>query len=481
MKSKIKACIRGIEKNKPSEETLKEYFGESMRLHQNYAEIKLMLEYYLFYEMISEGINPYIGSVQDMVDHLNEIMEKYFEQGSNTKEKEEFAAELLEMRKEVIARMRVLTAYVDKTLVYEHVMNRVQYRFDDMEKLPSDEAFTKDLMGFIVSGRDSAVVNENIHTVLGQLPMRMSRVRYFELVKNSILMYKGSDRSFLDSYLYMFRTSAMLYQDENEETYFTELKPVIEEFEKLDYENISAEVFHIYAEKLENLTTKLNDISDLYMQLGQLINEMYILCETEACLPGEDLEDGLGKNMIRGILSLFLSKESPVWEDAGLAGASEEERLAYIGESFVKIEGKQETVYDSLSVAETALDNLLEGKLDLLKEYGMEKEFLLLKRLFLLISGSIFADLEKQETGVIVTEQMAEEAADGLIAEWKDYFQGKNRMVRRAVMANTLEKMPVFFKNTQEIADYVLDCFRQCRDEAEKCASKQILLDIMVQ
>ncbi|MBR1743480.1 MAG: hypothetical protein IJ733_16730, partial [Lachnospiraceae bacterium] len=108
------------------------------------AEIKMMLEYYMFYEMISEGINPYIDSVDDIVDALNEKIECYFEQNSNSEEREKMAAELLSMREEVIARMRVLTAYVDKIVVYEHILNRVQYRFEDKEMLPSDEAFAKD-------------------------------------------------------------------------------------------------------------------------------------------------------------------------------------------------------------------------------------------------------------------------------------------------------------------------------------------------
>ena len=126
MSSRMKKYIRDIGKGTPGAEMLKEYLQESMRLHHDYAEIKMMLEYYMFYEMISEGINPYIDSVDDIVDALNEKIECYFEQNSNSEEREKMAAELLSMREEVIARMRVLTAYVDKIVVYEHILNRVQ-------------------------------------------------------------------------------------------------------------------------------------------------------------------------------------------------------------------------------------------------------------------------------------------------------------------------------------------------------------------
>ena len=99
--------------------------------------------------------------------------------------------------------------------------------------------------------------------------------------------------------------------------------------------------------------------------------------------------------------------------------------------------------------------------------------------MFLLTSNSVFAELEEKALEEKVTEQMAEEATATLIEECKAFFEGKSRMLRRAVMANTLEKMPVFFSSAQEVADYVTTSLSQCSDEAEKYAAKQLLLEIM--
>ena len=46
-------------------------------------------------------------------------------------------------------------------------------------------------------------------------------------------------------------------------------------------------------------------------------------------------------------------------------------------------------------------------------------------------------------------------------------------------MANTLEKMPVFFTSAQEVADYVTDSLSSCDDEAEKYAAKQLLMEMI--
>ncbi|RKI42916.1 hypothetical protein D7V86_07160 [bacterium D16-51] len=479
MSSKIRNCVRDLENSKNPKELLPEYVKQYMQLNSKYARVKMMMEYYLFYETVSEGINPYIASVKDTAEQLYRIVDAFFENELSKEETEAYAEELLKLRQGVVERMQVVTAYVDQFVVYEYILNRVQYRFEDLELLPEDSVFAQELVKFIFSTQDTATVNDNIRFALGQLPMRMTRSRYFELVKDSISVYKGSDKNSLDGFLYMFRTNAMLYRDENMERYFTEFVPVLEELSGLDYENISQELYEIYAEKIRINASKLNDISDLYMQLGQLINEMYAVCATAAFGEEGDKLDVPGL-VIRGINSLFLQKDSDVWAGHGVEKtSSEEEKLYWLGEKLVWAEGKQEKLYDGMNMAGAALEGISESQKEMIAELGLTGEFEVLKNLFLLTSSSVFADLKEQSSGEKVTEKMAEEAAAALIAECKALFQGKSRMLRRAVMANTLEKMPVFFTSAQEVADYVMNSLSLCDDEAEKYASKQLLLEVI--
>ena len=98
----------------------------------------------------------------------------------------EAADKLLKLRKNVMDKMQVLTAYVDCFVVYEYILNRIQYRFEDMELLPDDTAFVQDVVNFIFGSKDNVAINDNIHCVIGQLPMRMSRTRYFDIIKESV-------------------------------------------------------------------------------------------------------------------------------------------------------------------------------------------------------------------------------------------------------------------------------------------------------
>lgn len=478
MSNKIRECVRQIEKEKDVEKLLPEYVKQYMILHDGYARIKMMMEYYMFYETVSEGINPYLDTVKDIAEPLHRKIDEFYSQNQDMEQKKQMAEEILSLREEVVDRMQVLTAYVDCFVVYEYILNRVQYRFEDMELLPSDSVFAKDLVNYIFSSQDNATISDNIRFAVGQLPMRMTRSHYFDLIRDSISLYKGGDVSSLESFLYMFRTNAMLYKDKNQQKYFTEFKDVLDELADLDYENITKEVYEIYAEKIRVNASKLNDVADLYMQMGSLLNELYAMCsaaeyvESEDAIPESDL-------VIRGINALFLGKESEIWEQIGVKETdSEEDKLYALGEKFVAIEGKQERIYDSLNTAGAALDSIMEGQEDDVRKAGLQKEFATLKKLFLLTSSSVFADLAEEKTQEKVTEEMAEQAAATLILECKELFSGKSRMLRRAVMANTLEKMPVFFQSAEEVANYVTSALSGCDDEAEKYASKQLLLEV---
>lgn len=479
MSSKIRNCVKEIGKGNNVEALLPEYVEQYMQLNSSYSRIKMMMEYYMFYETISEGINPYIDSAKEIADALHELVEEFFEKKPSKEQMDEMAQKLLTLREEVVDRMQVLTAYVDCFVVYEYILNRVQYRFEDQEMIPEDSLFARDLVNFIFASQDNVTISDNIRFALGQLPMRMTRSRYFDLIRDSISVYKGSDKSSLDSFLYMFRTNAMLYKDDNMAKYFTEFVPVIKELTELDYANIDQKTYEIYEEKIRVNASKLNDVSDLYMQLGQLLNNMYGICAAEKYA---EIREGIDEAelVIRGVNALFLEKDSEIWKySEETAVETEEDKLYWLGEQFASMEGKQENLYESMNMAGAALEEIMESQKDAIASAGLSGEFSILKKLFLLSSNSVFAELEEKALEEKVTESMADEAASQLIAECKELFAGKSRMLRRAVMANTLEKMPVFFASAQEVADYVMNSLSQCDDMAEKYAAKQLLLEIM--
>lgn len=479
MSTEIRECVKGIVRGRNLDELLPEYVSRSMEIHDSHARLELMMEYYLFYEMVSEGINPYLDTADETVGKLHRIIHTLFHSSQGQQgEYEKQEQELLVLRREVIEKMQVLTAYVDCFVVYEYILNRVQYRFEKQEETDEDSAFVQDVLNFIFSTKDNMAVNDNIRTVLGQLPMRMARSRYFDIVRGSIMAYKDSDRSSLEGHLYMFQTNAMLYHTDAMEKYFTEFVPVLKELSELDYEKMNQETYQIYEEKIRVNASRLNDISDLYMLLGKLINSVYSLVlaapyqEETGRIPAAD-------TVICGINDLFLQQESDIWKHDGDVLKTEEEKLLWLGNYLPEIEGKQERIYEAMEVVDAVLEETEKTHASMLQSLDLEDAFDRLGKLMKLSSGSTFVELEQGGEEEMLTQSEVEQAADELIARLKEMFRGQSRMVRRAIMANTLEKLPVFFNTPQEVADYISQSVSLCDDSAEKYASKQLIRELM--
>lgn len=482
MSSKIRDCVNSLNRKQDVKALLPEYVKQSMQLHDSYARIKMMMEYYIFYEVVSEGLNPYIETAQETIDSLNQIIgQVYSQERTSLPGIEEqiglWKETLLSLRQEVMDRMQVLTGYVDCFVVYEYILNRIQYRFEKQESLPSDTEFAQEVMNFIFGSQDNVTINDNLHLVIGQLPMRMTRRHYFDLIRDCISVYQGSDISALEGFLYMFRTSAMLYHDPGQEKYFTEFAEVLEELAQVDFENMDRSLYDIYAEKICVNASKLNDLSDLYMQIGQLINEMYTIVVAAPYLgDAEPMEQA--DEMVIGIQALFAGIDSEVWKKAGEPLETEEDRLMWLSGQLTYAEGKQEKLYDSINVAEAALEEIVKSQQKAIIESGLQEAFIGLHQLSMLNSSSVFASLE-EETEIPVTAEIVEAETEKLIGELEELFKGQNRMLRRAIMAGTIEKLPAFFSSAQEVADYIMNTLNQCNDEAEKYASKQLILDLI--
>ena len=459
MSNKLRECVKKLHSNKEVGDLLPEYLKQSMILHDGYTRIKLMMEYYMFYEVVTEDINPYIAMAKEMITSLNETVGQAMSDTLDDTQRKQLVDHILAMRTEVIDRMQVLTGYVDCFVVYEYILNRIQYRFDEKEVLPEDTAFAQEVMNFIFGSNDNVTINDNLRVVLGQLPMRMTRSHYFDLIKNCISVYKGSEIESLEGFLYMFRTSAMLYKHPAQEQYFTEFAGVLQELMEADYEHMDRTLYELYAEKVRVSASKLNDLSDLYMQIGQIINGVYTLVVTEPyCVDEEKMT--VVDDVIRGINALFLEKEIDLWQREDLL--TEEDRLNWLAEKLPAVEGQQEKLYQSVNVAEAALDELLEGRAEEIEAAGLSDAFIKLHHLSQLNSSSVFAPLESQESAGIVTAEIAEQETEKLLSELKELFQGRSRMFRRAIMAATVEKLPTFFKSAQEIADYMMNALNQC-------------------
>ena len=81
MSNSIRQCVKALDKNKDVRQMLPDYVDKCMHMNYEDAKLKLMMHYYVYYEMVTEGINPYIESARDTTDAVNEIIADIYERG----------------------------------------------------------------------------------------------------------------------------------------------------------------------------------------------------------------------------------------------------------------------------------------------------------------------------------------------------------------------------------------------------------------
>ena len=471
MNKDILQITKDIRNGKNLEEKIPQLFNHLVNHYHTYAEVGLAMHYFAFYEAFCDDENMWSTESLTMTEQMNEIIRDHILQGHSGIEREKVIRVVDTIRKDIMKRMDVLTAYTDIFQTYEYVLNRLEYRFNKKVTSVDEEEFAKEILRFIFDTQDNVVINEKIKDIIGQLPVRITKQKYYELVKGSINAYLGADTTSLDSYLYMIRTSSMLYREEGMETLYPELWEKKELLSRIAYKDITKEDYDKAISLLQVVTIFLETETTVYYSLQEITNEVYslLLCSPyEGIIPSEtNVAVDSAQKVIREINIDFLKKEKNELPEDLL-------------DLFTDMEGVQEEMAYQISTMEDALYEIKMNHKSLIDSLMLEPLFQVLLLTQNLLSNSLFIDLEENSSEQeAVDEDKVDKEVKALLEELATLFNGQDRMVGRAVMANTISKMPVFFLDHKEVMDYVLYSLERCSDKYEKAACIEIINEIM--
>lgn len=472
MSTNIRKLIKSLNNGKNLDNDLPAYVEMLAEEYHDYALIQVMMQYYVMCEQYEDGFFKE-EEVFDTVHFIREMIEEVFEKGAD---RDTCISRLEEERTKVIRKMEVLTNYTDQLMIYEYILNRLEYKFDpsaDLEKISEeDTVFAQQLLQYILSVKDNYVVNEKIKDIIGQLPIRMARSRFFELVKNSITLYKGSEKDSLDSYLYVLRTSATLYEPEAEGTYFKDWREFAEKLKTVDFENLEQAEFDALFDELKEKAQDIADASEVFVTLQELINSLcvYLLFDKQDNANNKvawEKETELCKDVIATIIERR--------KDGADSVISEE-----LMEKLEQLEGAPEKIMMHVQQLTGSFQMAKEAYAEKIQELGLDKEFDEFEKAETLLSSSIFVEF-KEKSLETVTDEMAEKETVKLVEEFSQLFKENSIRFVRAVIACVISRMPVFFTNIEEVSEYIQSSLSQCRDVAEKKASYELLRGMLVE
>lgn len=461
----MKKIVGDLLKNKSVDKNLQEYYGRFMEINNKYAMIRLAMNYYTYYVGISEDGGMPHPSYKKAVDKINLCIAHYME-GSDKISEDIHALE--QVRNQIIEKVRDITCFIDRYNIYEYVVNRIEYRFRDGDYPEGyqDEKYTRQIMQFILEDEDNMMINSKIKDVIGQLPVRLTKNKFFEMLSNGMSIYNGGTKESLDDFIYMLRTCSMLDTTDTMASNYPYLLEAFEQLKNVRFKDISEDNYNEIKDKLSDITTYIDDEMDSCMMVQEILNDLLLILYTNKHKKSDNVLIACDE-IVKDTNLLFMDKFSP-------------KSMEEIEDMFVMLEGEQEKLYPLISSYDIT-DQIKESYLEKIAALGLEKQYDTIFKIPKLNSDSLFVDMDKEEDSSIVDEKYLEKQKENMISAYKELFAQNDKLIARAVMSAVLSELPIFFNNISELQDYIYNALSICTDKAEKIACIEIINGIMAE
>ena len=389
------------------------YFKELENTYFELAFTELALDYYCFKERdLEKPVTEEDTQALGFRTGLEALVEKSF---SDYASLEETGKKADALKTEIRDEVEKLVKIIDRLELDKYVSEREAKEGESFD-YPDDDEAAKIVLRSIFAVNDNAIINERIKNAVYELPVRMTKVRFFDIIKNGMKLYIGSDCDILDRFVYMLESSTGISGDEVLKS--MEEKPDLEKIrERYEY---------------------LND-------LAGICNYICVIGGTDEKVRAEKKED------VEKLIELIKLSSS-------LNGDNAADAEKILG----SLEGKLEDMSQKVPALEAKLAGYIESE-----EGELSEKAVMLERMRRLMSSSLYADLDT-EVPEEADEKEVEHAFEVLKGKLEACFSADGRTLNRARMAAALSSLPVFFNSRTEVMNYVREALSSCSNNHEK-------------
>lgn len=463
MQKQERLMIKQLENHQNIEENLPKYAAYMSQNYYEHSLIQLAMNLYTFQERSQEYVSadPYVEKALYAIQKFTGMYvldKKYANRAADRKE-------IHEIRNQITAKMRILTSYTDALQIYEYILNRLEYSYEIVDEDVDTEAYAKKVFQYLFQDQDKMVVNSRIQMVVAQLPVRITKSRFYEILQESLKIYTGAECSSVDDFANTIRACSGLERPEGFETEYPLLHDTLKALEELDYMNLPKEDWQYYTDKLQEMAGYIENIVTDYLMLEDIVNEVYAVMTACIYVKDETQEMGYASKILECVLEA-MANETPIDEMAE--------------DCFFALEGTPETLSEKLMKGEGLLFDLWSQYQKELEAQNLIEEYADLNLISKLLCNSVFIDLKPDElTPEIADSIYIEQVKKELVEEFARSFASQNKLINRARMAMVMGNVPVFFNSQQEISDYLNYALEHCNNNSERKAVIAILDEMM--
>lgn len=466
MKSKYKILVTDINRKKNLDSNIPLYVDELNSQYNCYATVKMSMNYYTLKEMITEQDNPN-SDLDKYFKLLTDLINKHILGEALVDDK---AIEVIrQLRGNVEYKMKNLTAFTDGYEIYEYILNRIEAGIKQTTEQVNVDMLASKMFKYVFSENDTVVVNSKLQLLMAQLPVRMTKNKFYDIVTNTLTIYKGGEKSSVDEFADMLRAAILIDTPKGFETEYPFLYHVYKDLCDADYKNMDEAGFDELSERLGQAADIVNNEVSALMLLQEVINDVYTILLT--------VDNARAVNCTKAGY-----KSSVKILDACVKSDNLEDMLMGMTDEFMNVEGVQEDVYENIVILEAAFDDIRQNNMEKIESLSLKDSFDKLSTVSKLLSTSLFIDLEKEYTGAsndVADNDYIMALRDKLTGEMTSAFEGKDRRVIRSMMSKILASMPIFMNSQQEIKDYFEYVLENCKDDSELTACYKLISEIM--
>ena len=466
MNKEIKKLITDISADIKREEALIKYQKHLAALFSEYATIKMSMNLFTLYEMSEEIDLSRREEIEEYIDIINTAIRGIYIDNDT----EGCIDDVSEIRDKITERMKILTAYTDALEIYEYILNRKEPEIlGTIDESIDTDQLANNMYEYVFSDKDKMLINTRIQDFIAQLPVRMAKNRFFDIISNSLFIYKGGEKKSAQDFVQTIRDGALLSMPDNLQDYYPEVYEIYSELKSTDYSGLSKEQYDNLKPMLDKAAGLIQAYVTDYLMLTEIINDVLIVLYTYKYADKNVYTDQY-KAAARILVELVSADD--------IYAASES-----FDKLFVELEGAQERAYEELAFADSYLEDLSSTYSEMFENESIRDRFNDLQKADMLTSSSLFMDINNNEFTIINEE--ADEGfilglKDELTEDFKKAFTDMGKLEKRSVMAKVLSLMPVFFNSQQEILDYFSYALSSCSDKSELTACRDIINDMMI-
>lgn len=465
MQKQERLLIKQLGGKQNLEENLPKYGTLLSGTYLDYALVQLAMNLYIFQEQIEE-----LPQVDDFTNEALEQIKGWVKTYVLEKKQNNRQADLSliqELRKQITARMQILTAYADGLQVYEYILNRLEFSFDEETKASETDlnAYAQKVFQYVFQENDKMVINSKIQMVVSELPVRITKNRFYDIINESLKIYTGSECSSVDDFAETIRACSGLFRPEGFETVFPDLYQTLSLYEGLDYQNLTKEEWQKYRTTLLDTAREIDEIVTRSLLLAEIVNNLYAVMAACIYVEEETKEMGYADRILEHTLAAM----------SGQASMAEETE-----DCLFALEGVPEALSEKKVRIEGLLFDLRADQQELLEKLSLKGQYEDLNLMSKLLCNSTFVDLDDAPVEPELADSLyINQVRDKLIEEFTQSFAGQKKQMNRARMAMVLGIVPVFFNSQQEISDYLVYALENCKNNSELMAVIHILDEMM--